>query len=139
MGPRSEDITDTTSSRYFLRTVATPLSEARAMTSLIKTFGWTYISIVHSNGSESMEKVNLLINELHMRSICVARTENIGPPAEASAEAEAGDNVDSRMARHKTALNKLHDAAGAIGVVAIMSIDDFQMLILSLEELGKYR
>ena len=128
MAPRFDHLTDMKPSPYILRTASTITNEAKALIAIIKTYGWTYISIVHSNDSASIMKAKYLSDELQRKGVCVAKLENIGgDPKETSL---------NQVNRLKKILKKLQEATGSVVIVAIPSFKDFRLLTLTISNLG---
>ena len=119
---------ETSSSPYLLRSIAIFANDAKALAAVIKTFGWTYISIIHSDNSDAELKAELLSKELRIRSVCVAVLENIGSERDSHA---------NRVKQQRKALKKLDQAVGSVGVVVIGETRDFRLLIRTIDELGK--
>jgi hypothetical protein len=97
--PTSDSLSDRTLYKYFLRLVSPDSFQIRALLDLCQHFGWSYVSIVYSNGAYGDNAVTQIDRFLRDSSkgynICMAATVKI--PAEAQ-QADINQAVNQLLA-----------------------------------------
>ncbi|XP_078000603.1 metabotropic glutamate receptor-like [Glandiceps talaboti] len=95
----SDELSDKKRFPFFLRTVPPDKMQAQAIADLILHFGWTYISIIHSDESYGRNGINFLTAEVAKRGICVAASLQV---SRFDSDAELG-NVVTTLRKHSNA------------------------------------
>ena len=102
-GSRGHDLSDPDKYRLLLRTSSSDHTDSMVVARLIKSLGWTYISIVYT--SDDLARIEYMKTVLDERGACIA----------ASLEINTNFNKD----QYKKTLQKLLKMEGAIGIVLL--------------------
>ncbi|KAL8592283.1 hypothetical protein ACOMHN_036917 [Nucella lapillus] len=111
----SDDLNNPKRFPYFLRVVPPDRHQFRAIAELIKTFAWTYVSVLYEESSYGENAFRLLREYLDANNTCLAVAEKIGreteekvrhpakgPPASSGWDAQLGTSM-SPMEEERTA------------------------------------
>ncbi|XP_056455071.1 LOW QUALITY PROTEIN: metabotropic glutamate receptor 3 [Gadus chalcogrammus] len=74
----SAKLSDKSRYDYFARTVPPDFYQAKAMAEILRTFNWTYVSTVASEGDYGETGIEAFEQEARMRNICIATSEKVG-------------------------------------------------------------
>uniref|UniRef100_A0A8C4ZL64 Metabotropic glutamate receptor 3 n=1 Tax=Gadus morhua TaxID=8049 RepID=A0A8C4ZL64_GADMO len=74
----SAKLSDKSRYDYFARTVPPDFYQAKAMAQILRTFNWTYVSTVASEGDYGETGIEAFEQEARMRNICIATSEKVG-------------------------------------------------------------
>uniref|UniRef100_A0A672IGN1 Metabotropic glutamate receptor 3 n=1 Tax=Salarias fasciatus TaxID=181472 RepID=A0A672IGN1_SALFA len=74
----SAKLSDKTRYDYFARTVPPDFYQAKAMAEILRSFNWTYVSTVASEGDYGETGIEAFEQEARMRNICIATSEKVG-------------------------------------------------------------
>ncbi|KAL8592303.1 hypothetical protein ACOMHN_036937 [Nucella lapillus] len=92
----SDDLNNPKRFPYFLRVVPPDRHQFRAIAELIKTFAWTYVSVVYEESNYGENAFRLLREYLEANSTCLAVADKIG--REAEEKPNANPNSDQNRA-----------------------------------------
>ena len=77
----SAKLSDKSRYDYFARTVPPDFYQAKAMAEILRTFNWTYVSTVASEGDYGETGIEAFEQEARMRNICIATSEKVSGKA----------------------------------------------------------
>ena len=73
----SKDLSIKSYYKYFLRVVPSDLLQARVMVDLLRSYNWTYISAVYTDGNYGSSLMEVFKNLAQDEGICIANTETL--------------------------------------------------------------
>lgn len=94
----SRDLSVKSYYKYFLRVVPSDLLQARVMVDLMRTYNWTYISAVYTDGNYGSSLMEVFKNLAHESGICIANTETVFN----NAEDEMFDTILKTLLQYKS-------------------------------------
>ncbi|XP_061085298.1 metabotropic glutamate receptor 3-like isoform X1 [Conger conger] len=74
----SAKLSDKSRYDYFARTVPPDFYQAKAMAEILRSFNWTYVSTVASEGDYGETGIEAFEQEARLRNICIATAEKVG-------------------------------------------------------------
>lgn len=74
----SAKLSDKSRYDYFARTVPPDFYQAKAMAEILRTFNWTYVSTVASEGDYGETGIEAFEQQARLRNICIATSEKVG-------------------------------------------------------------
>lgn len=94
----SRDLSVKSYYKYFLRVVPSDLLQARVMVDLMRTYNWTYISAVYTDGNYGSSLMEVFKNLAHEAGICISNTETVFN----NAEDEMFDTILKTLLQYKS-------------------------------------
>ncbi|XP_065062313.1 metabotropic glutamate receptor-like [Rhopilema esculentum] len=119
----SVDLADQVVYDNFYRTIPPDTYQSAAIGDLLQHFNWTYVSAVYSRGNYGQRGMEILLEEMAKRSICV-RTRNLLP------RKVREDYIDS-------VIKKLYASPTANVVVLFTTIEDTSALLHGIRRAGR--
>ncbi len=115
-GSTADELSDRDSYYYFLRTTAPESNQARALVSIIRAMGWTYLSIFHTTSQRDVDLVERLETAITDRGACLATKQSVPK-----------DATDPQL--YNEVIDGLMEANGALGVFVIASPKEIRLLL----------
>ncbi|XP_067125897.1 metabotropic glutamate receptor 1-like isoform X1 [Centruroides vittatus] len=78
----SQDLSDKSFYKYFLRVVPSDFHQAKVLVDIVKRHNWTYVSAVHTDGSYGVSGIEVFIKLAQDAGICIATTDSVLSNAE---------------------------------------------------------
>lgn len=120
----AKTLSDKTRFDFFARTVPPDTFQSIALVDIVKTFNWSYVSTIHSEGSYGEYGIEAFHREAQEREVCIAIAEKV--------PSDADDKVfDQIIARVKKKEN-------ARGVILFTRAEDARGILQSAKRAGVY-
>lgn len=107
---------------YFARTVPPDTFQSIALVDIVKTFNWSYVSTVHSEGSYGEYGIEAFHREAQERSVCIALSEKV-PSA-------ADDRVFDQI------IQKLKKKENSRGIILFTRAEDARGILQAAKRAG---
>ncbi|XP_023228943.1 metabotropic glutamate receptor 1-like, partial [Centruroides sculpturatus] len=78
----SQDLSDKSFYKYFLRVVPSDFHQAKVLVDIVRRHNWTYVSAVHTDGSYGVSGIEVFIKLAQDAGICIATTDSVLSNAE---------------------------------------------------------
>uniref|UniRef100_A0A671VUN5 Metabotropic glutamate receptor 1 n=1 Tax=Sparus aurata TaxID=8175 RepID=A0A671VUN5_SPAAU len=73
----SMDLSDKSLYKYFMRVVPSDMQQARAMVDIVKRYGWSYVSAIHTEGNYGESGMEAFKDMAAKDGICIAHSDKI--------------------------------------------------------------
>ncbi|KAM3601915.1 uncharacterized protein V6R79_021119 [Siganus canaliculatus] len=73
----SMDLSDKSLYKYFMRVVPSDMQQARAMVDIVKRYGWSYVSAIHTEGNYGESGMEAFKDMAAKEGICIAHSDKI--------------------------------------------------------------
>lgn len=117
-------LSDKTRFDYFARTVPPDTFQSIALVDIVKTFNWSYVSTVHSEGSYGEYGIEAFHREAQDRGVCIATAEKV--------TSDADDKIFDQI------MAKLKKKENAKGVILFTRAEDARGILQAAKRAGVY-
>lgn len=118
-------LSDKTRFDYFARTVPPDTFQSIALVDIVKTFNWSYVSTVHSEGSYGEYGIEAFHREAQDRGVCIATSEKV--------TSDADDKIFDQI------IAKLKKKENAKGVILFTRAEDARGILQAAKRAGVYQ
>ncbi|XP_002735016.2 uncharacterized protein LOC100374272 [Saccoglossus kowalevskii] len=73
-GATTEELSDTDTYPFFMRTVPSDVSQVAALIDIISSVGWSYVSVVYTNNAYGQDMMKQFTDAIRHTNICIAAT-----------------------------------------------------------------
>lgn len=119
----SAKLSDKSRYDYFARTVPPDFYQAKAMAEILRSFNWTYVSTVASEGDYGETGIEAFEQEARLRNICIATSEKVG-------------RSNSKRSSYEAVVRQLQQKPNAKVAVLFLRSDDARELLAAAARLN---
>ncbi|KAL2093694.1 hypothetical protein ACEWY4_011006 [Coilia grayii] len=119
----SAKLSDKSRYDYFARTVPPDFYQAKAMAEILRSFNWTYVSTVASEGDYGETGIEAFEQEARLRNICIATSEKVG-------------RSSSKRSSYEAVVRQLQQKPNARVAVLFLRSDDARELLAAAARLN---